>query len=137
MPIITYTPDEGEPETYEFAFGDMSFDEVVELEQLTGRNWGELERLYWNDNFMVQGYLLLVLMRRQSPHLSMPELGLVPRQLSFDMSPSEIETWVARMLGKPELSDEEKESLRELGVDPDAPGPDVVVVGEVAEAPKA
>lgn len=133
MPILTYTPkDGGEPTSYEFVFEDLTFPQVVELEHLTKRNWGDIRSLYWADNFEVQGYLLLVLMHAEEPELTMEQLDLRPGQITFDMSKAEIDAFTARLLAMPSLTDAQRNSLKALGVDPSADAP-----AEVAEDPKA
>lgn len=132
MPVITYTADGGEPERFEFAFDDLPFPEVVELERLTKRNWGDIETAYWGDSFEVQGNLLLVLMRRAEPSLTMEQLDLRPRQLDLDVTDAERDVFVANLLKLPELTGEQRAALTAVtgGTDGDAPA-------EVAEDPKA
>lgn len=133
MPVLTYTADgDGEPERFEFSFGDLPFPEVTALEKLTGKNWGDIESAYWADNFEVQGNLLLVLMRRGEPTLTMKQLDLRPRQLAFDVTAEERAAFVRNMLARPDLSEDQRAALKALGfTDGDEPP------AEVAEDPKA
>lgn len=133
MPILTYTPDGGgEPSRFEFAFDDLPFPEVCALEELTGKNWGDLESAYWADNFKVQGFLLLTLMRRTEPALTIEQLDLRPRHLRFDVTDDERNTFVRNLLARADLTPEQREALSTLGF---AQGDEAPV--EVAEDPKA
>jgi len=132
MPVLNYTADGAEPERFEFAFDDLPFPEVVALEKLTEKNWGDIEAAYWADNFEVQGNLLLVLMRRRESALTMEQLDLRPRQLTFDVTAEERAAFVRNMLSRADLTTEQRAALTTLGFTEgdDAPA-------EVAEDPKA
>lgn len=132
MPILTYTADGADPERFEFAFDDLPFPEVTALEKLTGKNWGDIESAYWADNFEVQGCLLLVLMRRSEPALTMEQLDLRPRQLAFDVTAEERAAFVRNLLARPDLTEEQRAALSTLGF---AEGDDAPA--EAAEDPKA
>ena len=132
MPILTYTAGDADPERFEFAFDDLPFPEVVGLEKLTGKNWGDIEAAYWADNFEVQGYLLLTLMRRGEPGLTMEQLDLRPKQLAFDVTAEEREAFVRNMLARPDLTDEQRAALSALGFTDGDEAP-----AEVSEDPKA
>lgn len=126
MPIIIYTPPDAESERFEFDFDDLGYSEIVALEKLTEHNWGDLEGLYWNNNFQVQGALLLVLLRRNEPALTMEQLDLRPKQLRFDLTPAEKGRFIANLLKKADLTDEDRATLEAEQV-----------AVEVAEDPKA
>lgn len=132
MPIIIYTPDpDAAPERFEFQFDDLPFEEIVALEKQTGRNWGEVERLYWQDNLEVQGALLLGFLRRREPQLVMEQLALRPKQLRFELTPDEESRFVDGMLARPDLKEGAREILEARKAELPDPGP------EVAEDPKA
>lgn len=135
MPIITYTPDGGgEPSRFEFAFDDLPYPEVVALEKVTGRNWGAIESLYWAYNFEVAGAVLLVLMRRTEPSLTIEQLDLRPRQLGYELTPAETHEFATRLLAKADLGDEQRKVLEQQLADLEPAKGDG---DEVAEDPKA
>lgn len=135
MPIIVHVPgDEAEEERFEFDFGDLLFDEVCRLEELTGRNWSDIPTLYHGGNFKVQGYVLLVLMQRKEPGLTIGQLDLRPRKIRFDATLAEKIGFVTRLSRLPELTEEQKAAVeivrKDLETTQGTPA-------EVAEDPKA
>lgn len=133
MPVLTYTADGAEPERFEFEFGDLGYTEIVAWEKAVGKNWGDLLELYWADNFEAQGALLLIMMRRTEPTLTMEQLDLRPRQLAFANTAAERAAYLDRVLALPELTDTQREAIKIVQA---AQQSDEASV-EVAEDPKA
>ena len=131
MPIIFYKADDGaEEERFEFEFGRMKFAEVASMEKLSGRNRLDYENAYWTDNFEVLGYLLLTMMRRTQPDLTMEQLDLMPAQIvRLEVTKAERDESFNRILRSPDLTDEQRAAVKAVR--------DADAGAEVAEDPKA
>lgn len=143
MPIITYHPEDADPQTFDFEFRDLKYPVCVTIEKLTGRDFQHIPAAFMAGNYEVRGAVLFALLKAEEPDLRPEQFldNLRPSaDVDVDMNVAEAERILEALTRMPPetLTDEQRAVIDVLadkvrgtvlaGVDGD---------DEAPEAPKA
>lgn len=88
--ILTYTAAEGDVQTFHFQFKTLGNDQAEDMEDVTGKNFVELQDLVGAGNMRARRALLWVLMKKQHPMLKFADLQYPVGAVSIDMELDEL-----------------------------------------------
>jgi hypothetical protein len=117
--IITYTPDEGSPEEYDFNPGKLMSPEAEAIESVGDYAWDSFETfgaMFFKGNVRARRAALWIMKKRKNPRLKFDEVSFRANQVDVDYSPAERKLLLEAMLQDPDLDPEQKANItQELG----------------------
>lgn len=114
--LITYTPDDGEKQEYEFIPGKLLSPESEAIEEVGGYAWDSFEEFgvkFFKGNVRARRAALWIMMKRHNPRLKFEQLSFRANQVDVDYSPKERQMILEAMLSDPDIDPEQKEHLTE------------------------
>ncbi len=94
---VTYTPEDGEPQVFDYNPNKLLSAEREALEKRTGRAFREFAQGVLKGDSLCRRALLHVLLRRQHPGLSFDDVDFCWDELTVEMTKGEITLAVERM----------------------------------------
>lgn len=112
--IITYTPDEGPPEEYEFNPGKLMDPETEAIERVGDYAWDSYEMfgaMFFKGNARARRAALWISMKRKNPRLKFEDVHFRANQVDVDYSPAERKLILEAMLHDPDIDPEQKTAI--------------------------
>jgi len=97
---VTYTPEDGEPQVFDYNPNRLMSVEREALEKVTGRSFNEFAMGVLKGNALCRRALLHVLLKRQHPGIRFDDVDFLWDELTVEMTQGEIDLAVARLREK-------------------------------------
>jgi hypothetical protein len=97
---VTYTPDEGDEQVFDYNPNKLMSVEREALERVTGRSFSDFAMGVLKGNALCRRALLHVLLKRQHPTLRLDDVDFAWDQLTVEMTQGELDLAVARLREK-------------------------------------
>lgn len=112
--IITYTPDDGDSQEYEFMPGKLMNAEAEAIEDVGGQAWSTFEEFgvkFFRGSARARRAALWIAMKRGNPRLKFSDVSFRADQVSVDYSAKERAVILEAMLADPDLDEEQRANL--------------------------
>ncbi|MDX2552749.1 MULTISPECIES: type 2 periplasmic-binding domain-containing protein [Streptomyces] len=97
---VTYTPEDGEPQVFDYNPNKLMSVEREALERVTGRPFSDFAMGVLKGHGLCRRALLHVLLKRQHPTLRLDDVDFAWDELTVEMTQGEIDLAVARLREK-------------------------------------
>lgn len=112
--ILSYKPDDGPVQQYEFIPGLLMTPEAEAIEAVGGYSWSTFEQfgqLFFQGGSRAQRAALWIMMKRTNPRLQFDQVSVRANQVSVDYSDRERALILEAMLADPDLDPEQRANL--------------------------
>jgi len=112
--ILTYKPDDGPPEEYEFIPGLLMNAEAEVIEAVGDYAWSSFEEFgaaFFRGNARARRVALWIMKKRKDPRLKLDQVIFRSNQVDVDYSPRERQLILEAMLADPDLEPAQREQI--------------------------